>query len=141
MEEYLTVLYAAGHGTELLKARRFTEEEKKKYNERYKEIGFVAISDGIMLDYLGWTDLSDVGIWERIEDGSFSGFGNKAYIITQKEWDNLISLNEKKKEEKLKKTRLDNIKFYTDIINSCEKQSKLYTKKKPGKGKSRIIMQ
>lgn len=94
MKEHLTCEYAMAYGISLQKARRFTEEEKMHVADWYKEKGFVGISDSIQLEYLKWLDLAKI-LGDRKEDGSFSGCGNSAYIISEDEWNELVTLNNK----------------------------------------------
>lgn len=128
MEEYLVCEWSMVYGIELVKARRFTEEEKKKYEKWYQELGFVGLDKSIKLDEINTQDLSD--ILNRPlgkSDGSFYGSSNQAYIISQEQWDRLISINTDRVNEKEKEHKIERINYYKSIISACEKATKLYT--------------
>lgn len=72
----------------ICEARRFTEEEKKKYSDWYKEHGFVATGEHIYLPFLRWEDFP-----KRDADGEFLGCSNRAWIITEEESEFFIRLN------------------------------------------------
>lgn len=126
MKEYLTVEYAPGYGIELQQARRFTEEEKKKYAEWYRELGFIPTGDRIKLEHVKFASLSEVLKGEGA-DGSFPGSDNYVWIITREQWNRFIELNAVEKEEAEKREREEQICFYREVVTECEKQGILYT--------------
>lgn len=126
MKEYLTVEYAPGYGIGLQKARRFTEEEKKKYAEQYRELGFIETGDRIKLEHVKFESLSEVLNGEG-SDGFFPGSDNYVWIITKEQWERFIELNAVEKEEAEKREREEQICLYRGIITECEKQGTLYT--------------
>lgn len=134
MKEYLTCEVAFSYGISLRKARRFSEEEKEKYAEWFRDKGFVCLksSFNIDLEHITWEDVREV-LNNRDDDGSFSGCSNVAYIISQNEWDELVELNAKKRLEKEKKEVEKSITECKQIIEKCEKQEKLYTKEEAAK--------
>ncbi len=138
MKEYLTCMYAYAYGASLVKARRFTEEEKKHYVEGYKEKGFVGISKSIDLKELNWIDVREI-LNNRDDDGSFNGCGNCAYIVTEEEWNKLLELNNKRVAEKEKKERAGKIEYYKWAIAACEKQKKLYTNEEANEARRNYI--
>ena len=134
MKEYLTCEVAFSYGISLRKARRFSEEEKEKYAEWFRDKGFVCLksSFNIDLEHITWEDVREV-LNNRDDDGSFSGCSNVAYIISQNEWDELVELNTKKGLEKEKKEVEKSITECKQIIEKCEKQEKMYTKEEAAK--------
>lgn len=132
VKEYLTCKYATAYGVSLQKARRFTKEEKAGFADWYKEKGFVATSEQIKLEYIVWLDVREI-LKNRSEDGSFQGCGNSAYIISEDEWNELATLNNKKKLEKELASKLEEIKECEKTIEACEKQSELYTREEARK--------
>lgn len=132
MKEYLVCAWAMAYGVSLHKARRFNEEEKLHVAEWYRELGFVNIAECVELEYLGRLDVFNV-LGNRKEDGSFQGYGNSAYIITEQEWNQLVCLNNTKKQEKERLAHIEKIKEYEEILISCEKQERLYTQEEAKK--------
>lgn len=124
MKEYLVCQVAFSYGVSLLRARRFTEEEKAHYTGEYRERGFKPTSDSeeVELKELDWKNVRKV-LNNRSEDGSFNGCSNFAYIISEKEWDELFVLNQELGKKKL----LDELEEYKRILAVYEKQEKLYT--------------
>lgn len=127
MKEYLTLCHAPGQcSLSLKRARRFTEKEKSGYAEWYRELGFVGTGDDIELENLSYSDTMDV-IGDRKNDGSFTGYTNTAWIITQDQWDVLILMDSQKKEAKEEEKRQEEILKYRQVILHCECQRVLYT--------------
>lgn len=128
MIEYLVCEWSMCYGVELLKARRFTDEEKKGYNEEFRDLGFVSLGKGVQLDEINMQELEEVLNRPLGKvDGYFCGSSNQAYIINQKQWDELIRLNDEKIREKKEKEREERINFYKSVIDKCEKVTRLYT--------------
>ena len=129
MKEYLICEVADSYGVSLCHARRFTDEEKAEYVESFRELGFMRIYSypTIKLDGINWIDVGNI-LKDREPDGSFIGCSNSAYIVTEEEWNKLISLNDKKCNEKLAKEKAESIEHYKKIVQACESQEKLYTK-------------
>ena len=126
MKKYL-VCEVSDYGVSLHHARRFTEEEKIKYVESYRERGFVSTSSDIDLEYMNFIDVKNI-LNDRQSDGSFCGCSNSAYIVTEDEWKKLIALNNQKRNERLAKEKAEDIEHYKKIIQACESQQELYTK-------------
>lgn len=105
-----TICDASQYGISLKVARRFTEAEKPKYAEWFRELGFVGMSheQEPTLEHLRWTDMP-----KRPDDGSFCGCNNKAWIISEEEWNEYISLNERRAKEYAEKKRNENISALT----------------------------
>ena len=131
MKEYL-VCETSDYGISLCHARRFDDEEKKKYVEGYRERGFVCTSNSIKLNSLCFSDYYDF-IKDKESDGSFDGCCNQAYIITEKEWNELIALNEKKGNEEKVAKNAESLAFYESVVRNCEEQEKLYTEEEAAK--------
>ena len=129
MKEYLVCEVADSYGVSLCHARRFNDEEKPKYAEWFRENGFVGISSypTVDLEEISWMDVRNI-LSGRKSDGSFTGCNNSAYIVTEDEWNKLITLNDQKRNEKLAKENAEDIEHYKRVISGCEKQQKLYTK-------------
>lgn len=129
MREYLVCEVADNYGVSLCHARRFTDEEKAEYIESFRELGFIRIDSypTIKLNGINWIDVSNI-LSNREPDGSFIGCSNSTYIVTEEEWNQLISLNDKKCNEKLIKEKSESIEHYKKIVQACESQEKLYTK-------------
>lgn len=128
MTEFLTC--KAGGELSLQKARRLTEEEKKDYVPECAESHFVGTSDHIVLEELHYSDVRKVIPKDKKCDGSFRSC-DPVYIITQEEWDALIALNEKLKNERLIKKVKADIEWYEQFVVRCEESKKfgrLYTK-------------
>ena len=126
MEEYLVCEVSDSYGIELAHARRFTEEEKQQYSDDWKNYGFIKLNSIVELSSLCWHDINTF-FENRNPDGSFKGYSNSVFIITGKEWDTLIDLNNQKFAEKQAKEKQETIKFYENIVSACERQGKLYT--------------
>ena len=128
MTEFLTC--EAGGELSLQKARRLTEEEKKDYVPECAESHFIGTSNHIVLEELHYSDVHKVIPKDKKSDGSFRSC-DPVYIITQEEWDALIVLNEKLKNERLIKKVKSDIEWYEQFVARCEeskKHGRLYTK-------------
>lgn len=132
MEEYVVCEVADNYGILLAHARRFTEEEKRQYSDDWKNYGFIKLNSDIELPALCWHDINFF-LGNRKPDGSFKGYSNSVFIVTEKEWDALISLNNKKFAEKQIKEKQEKIEFYENIVSACERQGKLYTPEEASK--------
>lgn len=98
--------FAPAYGIKLYEARRFTEDEKTRYAEWFRELGLVAIAGtGVNLDEISWQDLPK----DRESCGSFLGCDNYCYEITDEEWQAYIDLNSARAAEKERKKRNNRI--------------------------------
>lgn len=107
----------------LRRARRFNEDEKKRYAEWFKEYGFVAVDEGIKLEYIKFDDCKSV-VKDRKPDGSFCGYNNDCYIIDETQWEMLLQLNEKNKKIAAIEEIDEEIDSYLEIIRNCESQGR-----------------
>ena len=92
MTTYLTVEYAPGYGISLHTARRLTDDEKQSYLPEYQDYMLVGTGDDVDLNNITWISLYEF-LGKRAPDGEFAGCNNRAYIITQEQWDTLIAMN------------------------------------------------
>lgn len=133
MDKYLVCEWAYSYGISLTEARRFTDEEKKRYADWFKETGFVSLGNHVDLEHVTWGELEPILNRPLNQtDGSFNGCGNQAYIINQSQWDALVSLNEKKgkelKEQKLAEKKESARKYIAWAEKYMESGQKLMTK-------------
>ena len=128
METYRVLEYATSYGFYLQKARRFTDEEKPHYVEEFRDKGFIGLGESIRLDYIHWNDTYVYSIIMRPDDGAFLGCSNKAYILSEDEWNNLLALNEACRVQELADTRRKEQAACAEVIKKCGQQTKLYTK-------------
>ena len=117
MQEYLTIEYAGAYGTSLQRARRLTDSEKSHLRPEYRDYMFVGIGDRINLKYIGWQDMPG-----RAPDGEFNGCSNRAYIITQSEYDDYIQLNAEREAAREARKREERRAMYLNIINMAQRQ-------------------
>lgn len=133
MKKYIVFVWNHSWGPyEILTARRFTEEEKGRWAEWYREVGFYACPESpedprYELKALSWTDELVKSITSRGADGSFPSGGNNVYIITAAERDQLIELNAIRAREKAEAEKAEQVAYWSDIITKCERQGELYT--------------
>lgn len=133
MTQYITAVESwSSCGIQIVPARRFTDAEKARYAEWYRDYGFARSGDVIYLDNVIWRDLYEV-IDDRKADGAFPGTDNHAWIITEDEKAALIALNQQRAAEKAAQERADRIEQLSRIITRCEAQGKLYTKEEAAK--------
>lgn len=92
MTTYLTVEYAPGYGISLHTARRLTDDEKQSYLPEYQDYMLVGTGSDVDLNNITWISLYEF-LGKRAPDGEFAGCNNRAYIITQEQWDTLIAMN------------------------------------------------
>ena len=92
MTTYLTVEYAPGYGISLHTARRLTDDEKQSYLPEYQDYRLVGTGNDVDLNNITWISLYEF-LGKRAPDGEFAGCNNRAYIITQEQWDALIAMN------------------------------------------------
>ena len=123
METYLTIDFAAGYDTTIQTSRRLTEEEKERYAEWFRDIAFTGKDDSIRLPYVRVGDRPD-----RECDGMFISTNGWTYIITEKEKDFYIALNENRKKEKEKRDLEELAESYCRRIEVAERQLDLPTK-------------
>ena len=88
---FLVIDYELGHDTCVLPARRYNEEEKKKYSDWYAESGFVGMGALTTLKQIGFSDMPN-----RKPDETFSGGSDSVWIISSDEFDWYICENEKR---------------------------------------------
>lgn len=122
MTEFLTC--EAGGELSLQKARRLTEEEKKDYVPECAESQFIGTSNHIVLEELHYSDVRKVIPKDKESDGSFISC-DPVYIITQEEWDALIALNQKLKNERLIKKVKSDIEWHEQFIARCEESKSM----------------
>ena len=116
MKEYLVCQVAFSYGVSLLRARRFTEEEKAHYTEEYRERGFKPTSDSeeVELKELDWKIVRKVlnGMsclclirnWER--KSSWMNWKNtREFWLCMKNRKNYIRLKKQKNRENATMTR------------------------------------
>ena len=90
----------------ICEARRFTEEEKVHYSDWYKDYGFVGTGENrISLPYITWEDAP-----KRPVDGEFCGCSNRAWIITDAEYEYYTNLNATREAEKEEKEAAEKAK-------------------------------
>ena len=123
METYLTLQWAPAYGKELMKARRLTEEEKKKYHPDYRDRLFIGLGERVELPHIEVRDLP-----ERHSDGCFLGCSNQAWVITQDEWDRYISLENERSAEEKAKERTERLNYLRNELADMKNQPKLYTR-------------
>lgn len=104
-------------------ARRFTSEEKATYAEDYRELGMVCMGDSTELPYITWDDTP-----HRKSDGSFLGCSNRAWIISEEEKNQYLTLNEKRQQAKQEQARIEGIKYLRSQIACMEAQGTLPTR-------------
>lgn len=107
-------------GTRIYRARRLNDVVKKKYREWYQKLGFVPVDEGISLEHINWRELP-----ERESDGLLGD--SAAWIITEKERDAYIEINNMRNAEKTAAEKANKIEELKTIIAECEKQTKLPT--------------
>lgn len=78
----------------ICEARRFTEDEKTRYSEWFRDIGFTRVGEQIDLPYITWRDLP-----QRKCDGQFLGCSNSAWILTDAEAEHYKELNAQREEK------------------------------------------
>lgn len=122
MKTFLTIEAADAWGISMQEARRFTDAEKSRFAEWYREIGMVGIGDCIGLDHLKWSDMP-----KRPADGEFCGCSNRAWIITRAEWDAYIALNARRAEEKRARQEAAKRAAMQHIIEKAQRQGGAYT--------------
>jgi len=81
----------AQYGCELLWARRFTDEEKGKYSDWFREIGVYSLPIAGLVK-VERQAISDV-VGARHSDCQFNGCDNQGWIVSKEEWDNIITLS------------------------------------------------
>ena len=123
----LVLMHAFSYGFTIKEARRFTEEEKLRYVEYYREFGLVGVGESIALDEVSWEDELVSAIQSRPADGSFLSCSNLAWIITEDEKAALIALDKSKKQSKEAKEKAKNVAYWQDVIARCERQGRLYS--------------
>ncbi|MEG1492148.1 MAG: hypothetical protein RR394_07830 [Oscillospiraceae bacterium] len=125
-----TICEADAYGATLLIARRLTEAEKLRYAEWFQKLGFVGMNheQKITLEYVKWSDMPN-----RPYDGSFCGCSERIWIISEDEWNEYVSLNERRAKEHADEEREKNIsaltakKEYMEVLMEALKE--LPTKK------------
>ena len=124
MKKYHVAIYYTGACDFVIaEARRFTEEEKTKYVEAFRERGFVTCGEHLRMEGLHWADCPS-----RRTDGEVVGSSNFTWIITEEEKAKYIELNKKKLEQERKKDIEEQIKYWQEIIAKAEAQKCIPTK-------------
>ena len=119
----MKVIKKSVDGIGIINARRFTKEEKDHSVEWFRELGFVGIGTEIELE-----NITDDDLPKRPEDGSFNGCYNRAWIISDKEVEAYINLNQKRGREKEQEEKEARIAMAKNIIRKAARQGKVYTK-------------
>ena len=114
---YLTIENDYSSGISLQTARRFNEQEKKKYSKEFQSRGFSLLHTVIGLKYITWRDLPN-----RQSDGSFCGCGNSVWILTPKEWNDYVELNERRKIAAEEKRIQEEIKRKEKILRETKER-------------------
>ncbi len=122
MTEYWVLEQAFGYGISVRRARRFTEEEKPRYTEWFRETGFVGLGDTQHLKHITWDDLP-----RRKSDGSFRGCDNRAWIVTPEEAEAYIALDKRRGEEKAALERAQEIEDLERLVARIEQQGDIPT--------------
>lgn len=118
--EFLAVEHAYAYGITLNTARHLTDEERPHYNE--PDTIFIGTGTHINLDHISIPDLP-----KRPCEGSFLGCGNRSWIISQEEWDELLNLNAQRAADKAEKDRAEEIAQLEALKARAERQGTLYT--------------
>ena len=113
----LTIMDTDAYGVSLQEARRLTDAEKPEYAEWYRQYGLICTSKIIDLPLITWADMP-----KRPCDGSFMGCGNRAWIITQSEWDAYIALNAERLIARQKKDEAEMREAMLEIIARADRQ-------------------
>lgn len=119
----LVLEYAPSYGIEILRARRFTEEEKAGYLPWFAEIGFTGVGECEKLPNITWKDLPS-----RKTDGCFRGCDNHAWIISEEEAASFHKLNADRQNEldRKKAQQAEEEKAAADLAereyNACKSQ-------------------
>ena len=120
---HVAIYYTGSCDFVIAEARRFTEEEKAKYVEEFRERGFAVCGEHLRLEGLHWADCPS-----RRTDGEVVGSSNFTWIITDEEKAKYIELNRKKLEQERKKDIDEQIKYWQGIIAKAEAQNCMPTK-------------
>lgn len=121
MTTYLTAEYAQAYGVSLQTARRLTEEERKSYLPEYQDYMMIGLGDHIPLHNVTWIDLRKV-LKDQQPDGEFPGCCNRAYIITQEQWDALVALDHRASTEAEQQAHTETVEALTAAKASAEQQ-------------------
>ena len=119
--------FAYSYGLYIQKARRLTEEERASYSEWFRDYGLVGLGEEIALDELPWNDDLIATIRSRPADGEFPGCSNSAWIITEKEKEELIARNESNRRVAAQRKKVEEMTCCQRVIAQCEMQRTLYT--------------
>lgn len=116
--------YACAYGVDLVEARKLTDEEKTRYLAEYRDSMLIGTGANIHLEHISWQDL-DAFVGRRTY--SFPGCGNRAYEISDAEWDALLALDQ----ERAAAVRSEKARKYVanlrDIIATAEAQRDIPT--------------
>lgn len=116
--EFLTIMDATACPICLKTARDLTDEEKKHYTQEARNSVFIGTGKTIQLDYLTLEDMP-----RRSEDGEFNGCYNRAWKISQDEWNRYIELNESRKAEMKESDRKACIENLKKMKEQAERQA------------------
>jgi hypothetical protein len=114
------------YGLKLAMARRFTEKEKEKFADWYKEKGLCAVGKSFELKHLCTNTPEINAIIKRCSIGEFPSCSNACYEITDDEWDMLIALERETAYDERIKDLQETIAQCQKLIQECE-YNKLYT--------------
>ena len=87
MESEIKTLKKENNTVSLLVARRLTEEEKSKFAEWCRETMLISLGGEQIVNRTNTVNI----VIDRTPDGSFPGCNNRGYLISDDEWDAIIS--------------------------------------------------
>ncbi len=117
--------YAYQDGISLVEARKLTDEEKKDYTEEWQDSVLIATGESVQLDHISWEDLDEV---KRREKYAFNGCGNRAYEISDAEWDAFLALDGERAASRQAEDDLEYADGLRAIIAQAEAQRDIPTK-------------
>lgn len=89
--DFIAIEHADAYGIDL-KAARHNPDDSLRHD--YRPYALVGLGKTIELPHITWRDLP-----KRASDGSFLGCSNRAWIITQDEWDDYVARNASRQAE------------------------------------------
>lgn len=119
-----TIEYAYCYGISLQSARHLTDEEKTHYKPECRDSILIGVGDHIALPYITGRDLNDL---TGRETYSFRGCGNRAYELTDAEWDAFVALNAARAAEAEAKEDRERIEAAEAVIAKAEAQRDIPT--------------
>jgi hypothetical protein len=117
-EAFCTAEIADQYGGELAWARRFREEEKTEYADWFRDLGMTSFSGAPHIKVNREAIRQVVG--SRKPDGKFCGCSNRAWTITEQEWDQIIALSAEMNVKKAEKEKAFEAAEAADIKKKIE---------------------